>query len=153
MIDDIPGNAAAFAASLNQLAGYMTSNVEKVIRKTCIDLYKTLVIKTPRDTGRAAASWGISTRDTTLAAEPPKEGWPEDVRDQKIDEFVGKELQGFSFDIHDDKVTIYNNLEYIPVLEGGSSRQAPSGMVSVSLLEFTSHFNKAIADIEGLNPT
>lgn len=147
MIDDVPVNAAAFSKSLKALAGYATGNVEKVIRKTCIDLYRRIVERTPVDTGRAKANWQMST--TTTASELyDKDGYSFN----EINEIVSAEISDFTFELGDDQVFIYNNLEYIPYLEDGSSTQAPAGMVEISLVEFTNYFNLELGKLEGLEP-
>jgi len=152
MMNDVTGNAAEFVKSLNAIADYATKNVEKVIRKSCLDLYREVVRRCPRDTGRAAASWGISTGSTKLSTEPPEGGWPKDIRDSMIGQFAGKEMDGFSFGISDNQVIIYNNIEYIEQLENGTSTQAPVGFVALSLADFSNHFNKELAKFEGLEP-
>lgn len=150
MINDIDGNAAAFSKSLNALANYATGSIEKAIRKACIDLYRRIVERTPLDTGRAKANWQMST--TTTATEfYDKDGYSFN----EINEIVSAEISDFTFELGDDQVFIYNNLEYIQHLESGmpgGSQQAPIGMVAVSLVEFTSYFNEELAKIEGLDP-
>lgn len=146
MIDDIAHNAAGFAKALEQLGEHVTGSVEKVIRKACIDLYRKIVERCPVDTGRAKSNWMISTtvHDGTVGGE--------EFTANEIISIIESEISDFSFDIHDDVVIIYNNLEYIEQLENGTSTQAPAGMVSVSLVEFTDHFNRALAEFDGLKP-
>lgn len=146
MIDDIPGNAAAFVKSLNALHEYTTKSFEQVIRKACIDLYQMIIERTPVDTGRAKANWQISTHsDSSISS---KEGFSFN----EIKSIVEAEINDFTFEIRDSQVVIYNNLEYIEHLENGTSAQAPAGMVAISLVEFTSHFNRSLAEFEGLEP-
>lgn len=143
--DAISGNAAGFAKSLMAMQEYATGNFEQVIRKACIDLYRAITERTPVDTGRAKASWGIST---TGAAAP--QGDPEGYSHGELIDIINGYVSDFKFTVHDDKVIISNNLEYIEYLENGSSKQAPSGMVAISLSEFENHFNKALKKFEGL---
>ncbi len=145
MIDDVPGNAAAFVKSLNSLTEYIDGSVEKVIRKACIDLYRKIVERTPVDTGRAKGNWQISTTDRDFI----RDG---EFSASEITQFIESEIDDFKFELTDSQVIIYNNLEYIEPLENGSSQQAPAGMVAISLVEFTDHFNRALAEFEGLEP-
>lgn len=147
-LDDIPGRAADFARSLMDLADYVEGNFEKVLRKACVDLYRKVVERTPVDTGRAKASWGISTS----GEQRPQ---PKDIElsFNEVKTIIDEHVRGFILDIHDNKIIISNNVEYIEFLESGDSKQAPRGMVAVSLVEFTAHFNKALQGIEGLSPT
>lgn len=148
MIDDISWNAAAFVKSLDGLYDYVNGSFEQVIRKACIDLYRMIVERTPVDTGRAKSNWQMSTTNSDYVRT-----CDEGFSFNEIKSIIEDEIADFSFDIHDDQVVIYNNLEYIDQLENGTSDQAPAGMVSVSLVEFTNHFNRALAEFEGLEPS
>ena len=143
---NISNNAADFSNALTALADHTTGSIEKVIRKSCIDLYRSIVEKTPVDTGRAKASWGLSTHHTNDEAS-------ENMTPEEAVQVVSETMSDFKFTVHDDQVIIYNNLEYIEALENGHSQgQAPAGMVSISLVEFTAKFNNDLQDIEGLDP-
>jgi len=142
--DAIADNANDFASALLALADYAEASVETVIRKACIDLYKMIVERTPIDTGRAKASWSLGIDRGEDKAE--NEGYSFN----EINSIIQDNVSEFKFTVHDDHVTIYNNLEYIENLENGTSKQAPSGMVSISLTEFTAFFNKALQKLEGV---
>ncbi|MBB76528.1 MAG: hypothetical protein CMJ75_18645 [Planctomycetaceae bacterium] len=88
-----------------------------------------VVLKTPVDTGRARANWqvGISTPPKGIVSEdtdPISKGTPT---------IVGNALP-FSV------VWINNNVEYVAILETGTSQQAPAGMVDVTLEEVRAQF-------------
>ncbi len=122
-LDRITDNAKEFSKQLERLASFVEDAVvDKVIRKTCFDLYATIAERTPRDTGWAIANWSIT------AHEPNTEVHSADRPLMTYSDF--------DYRVQDDKVTIYNNLEYIEALEDGHSQQAPAGMVAVSLAEF-----------------
>lgn len=142
---DISSNAVDFAKSVTALSEKLNDSVEKGIRKACIDLYRAIVEKTPVDTGRAKASWGL----TTYHANDSKND-PDGYSINEIATIIDANVKGFDFSVHDDQVIIYNNLEYIEYLENGTSQQAPQGMVAISLSEFTAFFNNAIQKIEGI---
>ncbi len=140
-------NAADFSRSLMDLAHYAEKNIEQVIRKACIDLYRSIVEKTPVDTGRAKASWGIST--TGAAAPQTNEtGYSQSELVGIIDGYVSD----FKLTVNDSTVTIVNNLEYMEYLEDGTSQQAPYGMVALSLAEFEAYFNHRLKGLEGFSP-
>lgn len=146
-IADIDGNAADFAKSLEKLGEYATTSVEQVIRKSCIDLYRMIIERTPVDTGRAKANWQISTTDSDSTLSE-KDGFTFN----ELKGIIESEISDFKFELHDNQVVIYNNLEYIEYLESGTSGQAPYGMVSLSLVEFNNFFNQQLAKLEGLEP-
>lgn len=144
--NEVSSNAAAFSQSLMRLMDRVDGSIDAVIRKSCIDLYRRIALKTPVDTGRAKLNWQISTVDS--GAVKGEEG--RRYSDSEIQAFIDAEVGEFDLTIRDDQVWIYNNVEYIPDLEGGYSNQAPEGMVAVSLAEFTAHFNRYLAE-EGLS--
>jgi hypothetical protein len=121
-----------FKSDLEGFAKKVNLSASLVVRRVVLDLHGRIVLRTPVDTGRARASWGIDL------------GVPGDY-------VVGKKkAQGAEWaTIHakgqEGKITernalsgmwwIYNNLPYIFALEYGRSRQAPAGMVRVSIAE------------------
>ena len=145
-VDAIQDNAADFTDALMAMADYVEGAFENVIRKACIDLYRRIAERTPVDTGRAKASWGISN---TSNHEEPKEG---EFSHNEVAAFINEQVQEFSVEIIEDQVIIYNNLEYIEELENGTSQQAPYGMVSLSLAEFENFFNEQLVGLKGLDP-
>ena len=150
MIDQISPNAAAFSNALMGLAEFVDGSFEKVVRKTCFDLYTRIIKRTPVDTGRAKASWGIGTEHSDAVA--PKGEYAvtdlEHYSPSDISSAMTSSSGGFTFTVDDDQVIIYNNVEYIADLENGSSQQALSGMVALSLAEFTAHFEIEAAKLE-----
>lgn len=136
-------NATEFAESLIKFADHTTGSIEKVIRKACIDLYRSIVRMTPVDTGRARSNWMISTTEDNRILVQNSEGTFD------VDSIISAEISNFSFGVHDSKIIIYNNLEYIEALESGSSSQAPAGMVAISITEFSNYFNEAVKEFEG----
>ena len=128
-------------------------NVEiKEVRKTyAFALYSSIVRKTPVDTGRARGNWNITVgHDDTL----PKENT---VPQFKSVEEVPK-VEG------DETIFISNNLPYITKLEyggypnppkkgsgktvNGYSKQAPEGMVGVTLANNENIFNAVVRSIK-----
>ena len=125
----------------------------KDVRKTyAFALYSSIVKKTPVDTGRARGNWNISVgHDDTL----PKENT---VPQFKSVEEVPK-VEG------DESIYISNNLPYITKLEyggypkqpkggkgktiNGYSKQAPEGMVGVTLANNENIFNSAVRAVKG----
>lgn len=138
---DITNSAAEFSRQINQLVAYVEDNSEQIIKKACVDLYRRIVERTPVDTGRAKASWGISTGSDVPAVSAGK------LSDSEIAEIINSHVGEFRFGIDDDQITIMNNLEYISYLEAKGSQQAPVGMVAVSLTEFNDHFRKALESL------
>ena len=137
-LDRVVPNAREFSRQLNRLGRYVEGSVDAVIRKTCLDLYRAIVERTPADTGRARASWGISTSNQgdEASASFDESSRPRATRGKSE---TGKKMSRFSAMPISGRVVIYNNLVYIEPLEQGWSLQAPAGMVAVSLAEFNKH--------------
>lgn len=92
-----------------------------IFRAVALQLFDRVIRRTPVDTGRARANWNAaidnpdeSVTDSTLPPQPAP--------------------TVFSADLGD---TLYltNNLPYISALEYGYSKQAPQGMVRVTVSE------------------
>ena len=143
-MNNISTNAADFSRSLMAMSVYIDGSIEKVLRKACIDLYRAIAEKTPVDTGRAKASWSLSTHYADDKATEAEYSYNE------VKQIIKDNVSGFKFSVHDGQVVIYNNMEYIDILESGTgSEQAPNGMVSISLVEFTAFFNNALHELGG----
>lgn len=144
-IHDTPG---ALAADLNKIAAAFKLDVNTVYRKIAFDLHRKIVMRTPIDTGRAAASWGMA------------EGEPKDYVQP---EGAYADPLGASFRLvsvepgsHMPVIWIFNNLPYIETLEyggypgdgpktvGGFSSQAPAGMVRISIAEVETEIAEAL---------
>ena len=112
-------SVASFNVDLNKFAKSMNIELETVVRKLAFEVYKGVTQKTPVDTGRAKANWMLGygsinsriTNNTTFSLVQPPKG-------------SGKR-----------PIYITNNLPYISKLENGSSKQAPNGMVNLTMNE------------------
>ena len=134
-------DAKEFSKALMDLSVYVNGEVAKVIRKACVDLYRRIVERTPVDTGRAKANWQLSTVSTS-----DKKDDIDGFSANEISSIINENASNLKVTVNTDKVVIYNNLEYMSYLERGDSKQAPQGMVAVSLAEFEQHFKKALSE-------
>jgi len=104
----------------------------KLQKRIALDLLRRIVFRTPVDTGRARGNWqtdlGGGDNSVTERVDPNGGG--------TISVGAGKIAGAKPFGL----ITLYNNLDYIKFLEAGSSKQNPSGMVSVSLAEVEAQF-------------
>ena len=134
IITSIQDNAVDFSRELDKLGAFVDKNYEAIVSKTVIDLFYAIVKRTPVDTGRAKANW-------FLGYDPDNEIGKHDLND------------ALEFGYDPDKgvtIWIYNNLEYIIPLEEGWSDQAPRGMVSLSLTEFSKFLKDATKKLSGI---
>lgn len=116
-------NVMKFEADIDAYAKHLNRDVARVTAEVIIETFSKIVQKTPVDTGRARASWGVDSEWGTYVAD----------EDGKGENQIGKvtpqacEMKRVWY--------IYNNLKYIRSLEYGHSKQAPQGMVRLSVKE------------------
>lgn len=99
-----------------------------IVRKIVIDAYARIVDRTPIDTGRARASWQFGVN-----AEPDGKV-PDGDYKAKIAGIVAENVAQIA-EASPGKWFIANHLDYIEALEAGWSKQAPAGMVGLTLRE------------------
>ena len=138
---------AQWTMDLNGYAKKKNVEIKKIRKNYAFALYSSIVKKTPVDTGRARGNWNITVGHDSFVQDDdrqPKFKSPDQVPDPKGDETI----------------YISNNVDYITKLEyggypnppkGGSgktvngySRQAPEGMVGVTLANNENIFNAAV---------
>lgn len=109
----------------------------RVIRKVALDMSTSLIQKTPVDTGRARGNWmlGIGAPVEQATANEDKDGGAT----------TGTILSGLAdYDYQSGKpIFITNSVPYITALENGHSKQAPNGMVKITVAEFQNYVEGA----------
>lgn len=116
---DLARQEAEIARDLEKFA-------ETFIRKILLVLFAALVRMTPRDTGRAQSGWMTGVQSAPKGVPPEGAGsyGPPDPPTSEAARFrLGMILW------------IVNNVNYIGVLDEGSSQQAPAGMTSVAFAD------------------
>ena len=111
-----------FAADLAAFAEAIDVDLDTVHERVIHDIHNRVTMRTPVDTGRARASWQITTgapsnfvpAPGTYGPPPPPATPPMSIK---------------------DTVYITNNIPYIEYLENGTSDQSPTGMVAITLAE------------------
>ena len=111
-----------------------------------------IVARTPYLTGRARASWNVSLDKANRKTERKGRKYPEYENPAVASQLIHKEALGTmqhyaSLVGAKPPIFIVNRLRYVPFLERGSSRKAPSGMVAITLAEVESNFG-IVTDVE-----
>lgn len=101
-------------------------NLALSYQNTLYDIGSTLVYYTPIKTGLASSNWNVTPRGTMTTQRQPIKG----EKGAAALTAISYQVQGIQAG---QQATFYNTVEYIDDLEGGSSRQAPSGMVTPTL--------------------
>ena len=126
--------------------------IKDVQKSFAFKLYSGIVQKTPVDTGRARGNWNVEVgKDDTSTSE------------RKTQQYHSKDDMPDPND--DESIFISNNLPYIYKLEYGGygkdgksngsktvdgfSRQAPSGMVGVTLAKAQTYIKQAVDESDG----
>lgn len=127
-------NLGEFNAELERFGRRVVPEQHLALQKRiALDLLRRIVFKTPVDTGRARGNWQTSTGEGNNRALERLDPSGNNALAQGVSAVSAAQPYGL--------ITIFNNVEYIRFLEMGSSRQAPTGMVAVSLAEVRGAFN------------
>ncbi len=136
--------ASNFMLNIQKFIDKAEGRADLVVKKTALELFTRVILKTPVDTGRARGNWncavGTKPAPRIDVNKLDKEGQESIAEAQKVI------LSG------EAGKTIYltNNLPYIEVLEDGhSQKQAPHGMVKVTVLEFQQVIDSVVNEVKG----
>jgi hypothetical protein len=121
-------------AALMQKAG---RKAEMVVRASALSVGASLVRRTPVDTGRAKGNWvpGIGAANTSTSANSSG-----DAAVSAINQTLQAWRPG-------QTIYITNSLPYIKRLEDGWSKQAPAGMVRLTVVEWADSVRRAAEGI------
>lgn len=145
---------AEWSLDLTEYAKKKNVEIKKVRKAYAFALYSSIVKKTPVDTGRARGNWNISVgkEDTSVddpSSYPKSSGKYKNKSSPPPARLKHKDPSSFPDPKEDESIFISNNLPYITSLEYGSSKQAPAGMVGVTLANNENIFNAAVRSVEG----
>lgn len=113
----------SFSADLRRFRKTAGSTAEKMFRAKVIGVMNNIVRRTPVDTGRLRGNWNASLNSpdrSTTDSTTPKMGEAQSVMQR-----AG----------NGDTAYFTNNLPYAGDIESGTSKQAPIGMMKISVLE------------------
>lgn len=131
--------AGTFELDIARFVAKAKGNIDLVVRKVALDLFKRVIMKSPVDTGRFRGNWQVAIESIpagTLALDD-KGGTATIAR-------VTAETLGLKAG---QIIYLVNNLPYAIGLEYGHSKQAPSGMVRLSVLEYGAVVTKAANEV------
>lgn len=131
-------NINEFDRELKVFAQVIVPNAHlNVVKKVATEALRRVVNKTPVDTGRARSNW--MTALNTIPSETV-ELTADLTREQASAVSITRGLGVIDSAQPFTTISIANNLPYIGVLEYGGSKQAPEGMVRVTLAELEAMF-------------
>ena len=131
---------ANLGEQLRQIAEHNKLKLETVVRKTVIDMGGAMVKMSPVDTGRFKGNWQYANggMDASTGAAPDPSGAAS----------IGRIVQGVASWKPGETMWITNSLPYAQRLETGWSKQAPAGMVRVTMANFEAHFAQALGEVK-----
>ncbi len=150
---------AKFEADLKKLSDTLNISLDKVLRKTAMDVFKGVVMRTPVDTGALRASWQVGLNKVPDARVNIHGGrlasaGASFVAFHSANSTINKAQCG-------DIVVISNHMDYAETAEfglwhgptkkvtaAGFSRQAPAGMVRVTLISVRNALVRMLKDIK-----
>ena len=144
----------SFSDDIRKFAQKAGSNMDKVIRKVCLDIGTSLVERTPV----GDAKYWKSKPPPGYVGGHARGNWSHSVGTQVIQEIEGVDPSGggsinriaasvpikAAGKVH----FVQNSVPYIEALEDGHSRQAPNGMVGLTKIEFQDFVRKATAGLK-----
>lgn len=120
---------STFKLDVSKFIDKASETADAEVRKICLDLLTGIVLKTPVDTGRARANWFTSIGSPSINVT--------ESTDPSGSSTIANSLSAIS-EATGNILWITNNLPYIYRLEfEGWSRQAPAGMVRVTVNDIT----------------
>ncbi len=133
------GLQGTFAEQLEGFADYAKEMADEIFKSVVIQVGASVINLSPVDTGRFLANWQFSI-DSVNSGEI-------DATDQMGDETLARFVGEVGPLTYGQTAYIYNNLVYGPSLEYGHSRQAPRGMVRITLARFQEIVQQAIREV------
>lgn len=130
----------SFADSLNKICKRAGDKAEMVVRKTALELQSQMIERSPVDTGRFKGNWqcGIGSMNADTNAAPDKSGQGALGRTAAV-------LQGWK---PGQTIVLSNSLPYAKRLELGWSKQAPAGVVRLTVQNYSAALANAVAGLK-----
>ncbi len=125
-----------WSVPIDRLAAKAGLRLETVARKITFELFKAVTLRSPVDTGRFRANWNVSWDVPNFATGEQTNANRANAEILKV-VAQGAPMGGVTY--------LSNGLPYARRLEYGWSRQAPAGMVRISVAAVASFVRKAIA--------
>jgi len=111
----------SFSSDISNFNEKTEKAATRIFRGSALSVFGRIILRTPVDTGRLRGNWQVQLNK-------PAKGTLTTTKAQSPDAAKKAKLG--------DSVFITNNLPYAQVIENGSSKQAPSGMIKVVIAEW-----------------
>jgi hypothetical protein len=132
--------ADTFSRDLALFVQRAKANQDLVLRKVCLDLFKSLSVKSPVDTGRFRGNWQVGVGSMNGDTSSPVDPGGEQSISRAEGALANVKVGGVIY--------LTNSLPYAQRLEYGHSKQAPAGMVRLTVQEYGLYLAKAVAELK-----
>lgn len=149
-------SSTLFSAKIAQFVEKAKGNVDLVVRKVSFEMFSRVIQKSPVDTGRFKSNWqvaiGAIPSGTLPFAEKDEERdktarWSAERSAHVEAPTVARVSKGALSMKAGDIIYLVNNLVYARALEYGHSKQAPAGMVRITIAEYGAVVDKAASEV------
>jgi hypothetical protein len=124
-----------FSLDVSRWVEKAKDKADTVLRKTCLDLFSRVVLRTPVETGRLRGAW-LCTVGTPSSSAPVED-------DKSGGKTIGEISGALASAKMGDTIYLVNNTSYAAYVEFGTSKMAPRAMVGRSVAEFQQLIDKA----------
>lgn len=130
---------ATFEADIARFVEKAKGNLDLVVRKIALDMFSRVVLKSPVDTGRFRGNWQVAIGSAPSGVL---------TLDDKSGRATISRIQAETLKLKaGDVIYLVNNLPYARRLEHGWSKQAPAGMVGITVAEFAGIVGNAAQEV------
>jgi hypothetical protein len=128
-----------FTAQIAAFVEKAKGNVDLVVRKVALDMFSRVIQKSPVDTGRFKGNWQVAIGSIPAGTLQ---------LDDKSGTAAMAKVTAAALQLEAGQVIyLVNNLPYAQALEYGHSKQAPNGMVRLTVQEFNSVVDRAASTL------
>ncbi|MFY0682614.1 MAG: HK97 gp10 family phage protein [Thalassovita sp.] len=118
----------SFAKQVQDFVDKTEAKMDLAVRKIALELFSRVILRSPVDKGRFRANWQVAVGSIPSGIL--------ELEDKSGTATVSKADAASAGLKAGDVIYLVNNLPYAQLLEDGSSKQAPAGMVGLSVQEF-----------------
>lgn len=128
-----------FTLDIQRFVDKAQGNIDLVVRKVALDMFRRVIMKSPVDTGRFKGNWQVAIGSIPNASllTTDKRGGPTITKAAAV-------VQGMQIG---QVIYCINNVSYSRRLEFGWSKQAPAGMVRLTVAEYGGVVARAASEV------
>jgi hypothetical protein len=125
----------SFALDISAFVAKSRDKADLIVRKVGIDILTRVVMRSPVRSGRFRANWQVALNSPPAGTLASADKSGADTIAKGAETIAGAKAGGM--------IWLVNNLPYARRLEYGYSKQAPAGMVRVTVAEFNASVHRA----------